>query len=102
MAGRIVVFHRLAAQEYRSATSWYRRKSPSAAERFRAAVDNAVERIAENPYRGTIFREPYRWIRTRRFPYVLYYEIDGPDRLLVYAVAHGRRRLGYWLRRPKH
>jgi hypothetical protein len=41
---------------------------------------------------------PSRWVRLRQFPYVIYYRIDG-DKPIVMAVAHGRRRLGYWLRR---
>jgi toxin ParE1/3/4 len=94
-----VVFHRLAAREYRLARSWYRRRSRSAAERFRAEVDRVVERISEAPLQGAIFRGTFRWIRTRRFPYLLFYEVVDSSVIRVYAVAHARRRLGYWLRR---
>jgi hypothetical protein len=34
----------------------------------------------------------------RRFPYELYYAVE-PDRLLVLAVPHQRRRPGYWIDR---
>jgi|SRR6516165_570465 plasmid stabilization system protein ParE len=95
-----VVFHRLAAQEYRKALAWYRRRSATAAARFRTQVGIALEKILVSPEVGTVFRE-YRWIRTRRFPYLIFYDADDPTVIRVYAVAHGRRRLGYWLRRPK-
>ena len=94
-----VVFHRLAAQEYRSALSWYQRQSPAAAERFRAEIDRVVERISASPLQGTVFRDTFRWMRVRRFPYLLYYEIVDSTLIRIYAVAHGRRRLGYWIRR---
>ena len=94
-----VVFHRLAAREYRLARSWYRRSSPSAAERFRNEVDRVVKRISEVPLQGTVFRGSIRWMRTRRFPYLLFYEVADASVIRVYAVAHGSRRLGYWLRR---
>ena len=38
-----VIFHRLAAREYRSARDWYAERSPDVAEQFRIAVDRAVE-----------------------------------------------------------
>ncbi|HKI37123.1 MAG TPA: hypothetical protein VKA46_35040 [Gemmataceae bacterium] len=41
-------------------------------------------------------------MRVRRFQYVLYYEIIDPSRVRVFAVAHTRRRPGYWLRRLIH
>jgi plasmid stabilization system protein ParE len=94
-----VVFHHLAAREYRRAYAWYRRRSPTAAERFRDEVDRAVKQIADAPLQGAVFRGPLRWMRMRRFPYLLFYEAVDPSLIRIYAVAHGRRRLGYWLRR---
>ena len=94
-----VVFHRLAASEYRLARSWYRRRSPSAAGRFRAQVNRVVERMSVVPLQGSLFRGSFRWMRTRRFPYLLFYEVVDSSVIRVYAVAHARRRLGYWLRR---
>ncbi len=95
----IVVFHRLAAREYRQARVWYRRRSPAAAERFRDEVNRTVKRISDAPMEGGIFRGTIRWRRTRRFPYLLFYELVDSSLIRVYAVAHGRRRLGYWMRR---
>ncbi len=34
-----------------------------------------------------------------RFPYVIFYELVGRDRVDVVAVAHARRKPGYWLER---
>ncbi len=46
MPGASVVFHRLAAREYRSARDWYADRAAQAAENFRIAVDRAVSRIS--------------------------------------------------------
>ena len=99
MAPHTVIFHRLAAEEARTAARWYARRNPAAAARFQLAVDEVVQRIAAAPDQGAPFRGPYRWMRVRRFSYVLYYAIIDPSLVRVYAVAHTSRRPGYWLRR---
>jgi plasmid stabilization system protein ParE len=96
-----VSFHPLAAEEYRRARSWYARRSPAAALGFQDAVDRVVARIAADPTSGVVFRSWYRWMRTGRFRYVLYYEQITPTEVMVLAVAHAGRRPGYWLRRTR-
>jgi ParE toxin of type II toxin-antitoxin system, parDE len=97
-----VRFHRLAAQEYRNARSWYERRREGLGFDFRAEVDRAIARVTSQPDRWPSFRERFRRVRLRRFPYALYCHIADPDLILVLAVAHSRRRPGYWLRRERH
>jgi plasmid stabilization system protein ParE len=99
MPRSIVRFHRLAAAEYKAALAWYRVRSPKAAGDFRSEIKRVIQRLAIAPDQGTIFKGAFRWMRLRRFPYLLYYKIVSLDTVTVYAVTHGRRRLGYWLRR---
>jgi len=94
-----VRFHRLAAQEYRDARRWYERRRAGLGAELKAEVDKAVERFAAEPLRWPVFRDRYRRVRLRRFPYALYYHILDVDDILVLAAAHHRRRPGYWLRR---
>ena len=101
MATAAVLFHRLAASEYRAAVAWYRKRSPNAAQRLRGEMRRVTDRIAAAPNQGTPFQGPFYWIRTRRFPYVVYYEVRDPTLVVIFALAHGRRRLGYWLRRTR-
>jgi plasmid stabilization system protein ParE len=96
-----VLFHRLAAAEYRTAIAWYRTRSPNAAQRFRDEIRRVTERIAAAPHQETPFQGSYFWTRARRFPYMVYYEVRDPSLVVIYAVAHGRRRTGYWLRRTR-
>jgi plasmid stabilization system protein ParE len=101
MPNRLVLFHYLAAREYRSAVRWYAQRSPAAAQRFHQAIDRVIERLQDNAEQGALLTEPFRWMKPQRFPYILYYEIFSPGLVWVYAVAHARRRPGYWQRRKK-
>ena len=66
-----IVFHRLAAKEYRSARDWYAARSVDVAERFRIAVDRATGRIATQREILARLGRKYRWVRVSRFPYLL-------------------------------
>jgi plasmid stabilization system protein ParE len=99
MANAVVIFHRLAGRDYRLALRRYAGYSPQTAIRFRTAVDQALQRIARSPQHGVVYHGRFRWVRTRRYPYVLYYEEIDPTLVRILAVAHGSRRPGYWMRR---
>jgi plasmid stabilization system protein ParE len=94
-----VRFHRLASQEYLRALRGYARRSTVAAQRFHDAIDQAVRRIAGSPQAWPIFRPQFRWVRAGRFPYIVYYRVISHMDVLIVAVAHQRRRPGYWKRR---
>ncbi|HEV3255366.1 MAG TPA: type II toxin-antitoxin system RelE/ParE family toxin, partial [Gemmataceae bacterium] len=70
-----MIFHRLAARNCLTAPRWYARRSARAAQGFRAAVDQVVVNIARAPQRGSIHHGRFRWMRARRYPYVIYYEV---------------------------
>jgi plasmid stabilization system protein ParE len=55
-----VLFHRLAAREYRKAFNWYAERSEAAAERFRLAVKTAVDRIASEGEALPVLSGQYR------------------------------------------
>jgi hypothetical protein len=94
-----VLFHRLAAQEFVKARRWYGRRSAQAESRFVAAVTDALTFIEANPLLASAYQGNHRWQRVRRFPYVIYFEPITAGTIYAYAVAHARRRPGYWLRR---
>lgn len=97
-----VVFDMSASREFLKARRWYAARAGEAiAAGFADEVDRVIVRIAESPTTGTDFRTRYRWVRLKRFPYLIYYRVVNADTLVVLAVAHKRRRSGYWLRRDK-
>ncbi len=94
------VFRPQARRELRAAARWYERQESGLGERFLAAIAEVVDRIAEHPGLFPRWRDdrPFRRAVVDRFPYLVFY-VDLDDRVRVLAIAHARRRPGYWLRR---
>ena len=90
-----VRFHPAAAEEAEAAYRWYRERSPSASSAFLAALERAVLLISEAPERPASYLHATRRVLLRRFPFMIVYRVAG-DEVQVIAVAHGRRRPGYW------
>jgi plasmid stabilization system protein ParE len=63
-----------------------------------AEVEQALEFAARMPLAGVPVRRNVRKVVLRRFPYSLFYEIVG-EAVHIIAVAHQRRRPGYWRHR---
>jgi toxin ParE1/3/4 len=92
--------HEEAGAEYLEAVRWYRPRSPVAARRFRAAVGAAIALVRENPERwGLVPRVPQQFairrVLVKDFPYSVVYMVHDTE-VVVLAIAHGRRRPGYW------
>jgi plasmid stabilization system protein ParE len=94
-----VRFHRLAVREYEDTRTWYERRREGLGDAFTDEVDRAISRIARSPTRWPVVFVRFRRVRLRRFPYLLYYHVANDSLALVLAVAHARRRSGYWRRR---
>ncbi len=62
---------------------------------FLAEFERGVGAIMINPKVGAIFRGTRRRYLLRRFPYSIIYQVSAEE-LRVIAVAHQRRRPGYW------
>ena len=64
-----VRFHRLAAREFHEAKKWYESRRTGLSSDFVTEVDRALERITSHPDRWPIYRNRFRRVRLRRFPY---------------------------------
>ena len=91
-------FHPDALAEYEAAAQYYAERDPALAQRFVAAVEDAIDRILDSPTRGRVLDEDVRRCLTRVFPYGVLYTIE-PDFVLIVAVMHCSREPGYWKRR---
>lgn len=94
-----VVFHRLAAGEYRAARAWYASRSHDVAKRFCLAMDRAVDQIATRAETLPTLLGPHHYVRAGRFPYLLIFRVIDTRTVIVLAVAHTSRRPGYWRHR---
>jgi len=66
---------------------------------FLAVIDTALSTIVEAPHRWTrVDGRHHRYI-LERFPFSIFYRFDDSE-VVVVAVAHHKRRPGYWTRRP--
>ncbi|MBY0274267.1 type II toxin-antitoxin system RelE/ParE family toxin [Candidatus Binatia bacterium] len=88
-----------AKAEMRTASRWYEAQRHGLGRDFLDMVDGAFRRIELDPRPGSLVPGiPDRDIRrvpVRRFPFHVVY-VELPDRFHVLAVAHQRRRPGYW------
>ena len=90
-----VRLHPDARAELRHARTWYYDRSPLTAVAFAHAVDSAVSRIKEAPSSFPLTDHGTRKFVLRRFPFSILYRAGETD-IVIVAVAHQKRRPGYW------
>jgi toxin ParE1/3/4 len=92
-------FHAAAEAEHLEQVAYYELQRVGLGARYLAEVEGALQFVSGAPHRFPIERAPnIRRFRIKRFPYTLIFrEADGIVQVL--AVAHHRRRPGYWVSR---
>jgi plasmid stabilization system protein ParE len=95
-----VVLTRAAKADIAEATTWYRERSATAAERFLAEIASTMRRLAMQPTaQPTVDTVTHtRRVLVRRFPYRVFYVIED-SRAVVLAVIHFRRDDSVWRER---
>lgn len=79
----------------RAAARYYEEREPGLGEEFLQEAEQAARIATEHPAAGTPLSGGFRWLLTRRFHYALIYR-EGFGAIQVVAVAHLRRRPGFW------
>ena len=90
-----VTFHPEAEAELDNARTWYRERNQVAGRAFVAEVLSALKSIAETPEAWPRTRANERRFVFKRFPYSIIYRLRENE-VFITAVAHQRRRPGYW------
>jgi plasmid stabilization system protein ParE len=88
-------FHPEARVDFRDAIRWYRAQSPLASVEFRRTASDAIRTIAHAPQRWSKYLHGTRRFIVRRFPFSIVY-LDDLDFVTIIAVAHSKRKPGYW------
>ena len=88
----------LAREELNEAASFYEARVPGLGAAFLDDVERSIEIICESPRIGVAAGRTFRKVPLRRFPYSVIYALRGEEVVIV-AVAHQRKRPGYWRRR---
>jgi plasmid stabilization system protein ParE len=94
------VFLGEAREETGEAARYYEQRSDGLGEQFLLRVRESVQDVTEHPGACPIVWGPVRRKLVRQFPYGVFYR-EYDDEILVIAVAHLRRRPGYWTPRVR-
>ena len=95
MTGRPISLHPEALEETIAGTEWYAKRSRRAAELFLDEIDGIVTRLSESPEQFSAFDFGTRRAVLRKFPWSIVFR-ETSSGLEIVAVAHSRRRPGYW------
>src|SRR4051812_10228411 len=88
----------LARREMMRAAQFYERRALGLGNRFLDDVRAGLLAILQFPAAHPLLVAPFRRKLLSDFPYALIYRVESDD-VVVVAVAHFKRRPGYWRRR---
>jgi len=92
----VILFRPEAARELAADVGYYDEKYPGRGQRFAGAVERTLALIMEFPLAFPVLYDPdIRSAKVVRFPYRVVYVVVASD-VDVVAVAHAKRRPGYW------
>lgn len=91
--------HPEALRELAEAVVWYEDQYPGRGQRFYDAITKEFARIRVAPSSFPRWRRrlPARSTVVPRFPYTIFFVTE--PKVVIMAVAHDKRRPGYWIRR---
>jgi plasmid stabilization system protein ParE len=86
-----VIIRPNAEADLAEARAWYESQRAGLGDELLDEVRRAVGLLADNPERRPIYYRDFRRLLTRRFPYKLFYRIEG-DRVIVFRILHAKRK----------
>ena len=95
MAASAIAVHPEAINDAQQAYQWYRLRNEIAANAFRFEVERAIDLISKSPRRWPAYLHGTRRYLLMRFPFSIVYRHTDPG-VQILAIAHGRRKPGYW------
>jgi plasmid stabilization system protein ParE len=84
-----------AREELNEAAAYYEASVPGLGEAFLGDVERAIETVRESPGIGSSVGRGFRKAILRRFPFIVVYA-RRDEEIVIVAIAHQRRRPGYW------
>jgi toxin ParE1/3/4 len=86
-----VIIRPNAEADLQEACSWYESQRAGLGDEFLDEVRRAVGLLETDPERRPLYYRDFRRLLTRRFPYKLFYRIEG-DRVIVFRILHAKRK----------
>ncbi len=91
-----IIIHPVAISDLKLATDFYKTQaSKELAQALVSEFERTLKLISTNPELGSEWLGKARRVVMRRFPFNVVYRIDT-DVMTILAVAHQRRKPGYW------
>lgn len=84
-----------AQEEINAAFDWYFKRNPKAADGFLTEIGASFSQIVSHPQLYPAYTKNTRRRVLAGFPYSVIFQ-EKSDAILVVAVAHAKRRAGYW------
>ena len=78
-----------------NARDWYERQRGGLGSAFLLSMEEVLERIRRTPEMNPVVHRDVRRALTRRFPYAVYYRIEG-DEVVVLGIFHAGRAPREW------
>ena len=88
---RRVSFRPEAEAEALETRDWYEGRRPGLGAEFRAALDETIERLADNPMQFLLVRGETRRAILNRFPYAVYFRVTDMESLSWPSMADSTR-----------
>jgi toxin ParE1/3/4 len=98
MANLPIDFHPEGRREADAAFSYYLERNHRVADAFYRALETSLSAIQKSPEVWAEYLYGTRRYLLRRFPFIVVYRATE-RRIEIVAVAHGRRKPGYWAHR---
>jgi plasmid stabilization system protein ParE len=86
-----VIIRPNAEADLQEARSWYESQRAGLGEELLDEICRAVRLLAADPERRPFYYRDFRRLLTRRFPYKLFYRVEG-DRVVVFRILHAKRK----------
>jgi toxin ParE1/3/4 len=94
-----LAIHAEAEAEVEQAIAYYEGQRPGLGGEFREDLEATLNRVRQRPGApAPIDDQGTGKVRFRRFPYTIYY-VELEESIWIAAVAHQKRRPGYWSKR---
>ena len=77
--------------EMQEAFEWYQEQQEGLGYAFLEEIESCYQKLSDHPQHYTAINERYRRIKTNRFPYLLIYEIEN-SQVIIISTHHAKRK----------
>ncbi|HEY6230221.1 MAG TPA: type II toxin-antitoxin system RelE/ParE family toxin [Pyrinomonadaceae bacterium] len=95
-----IVIHEGADEDLRAAAEFYESREPDLGQQFLDELSDVFQHLTNRPFSYSILFDDYRRCLMNRFPYGVVYRV-AEQQVLIFAVAHVRRRPRFWKERTQ-